>query len=183
MPVNSLTDFLSGPVLLDGPIFQDSRGEFRTIFAESLSQLASQGVPQFSQTNLIRGEYGSLRGFHAGTSHTNHWKAITCVQGEVLEAFLDLRSESQTFGQVRIHNATGLKNETILIPPGFGHGMQSVSPNTISIYTTNVEYSKQDEINVNPMSEEFAKLWTVPPIISDRDKNSQTLSKLASKLK
>lgn len=182
MPVDKLTDFSSGPVLIEGPIFQDSRGEFRTIFAESLVQLAHQGVPKFSQTNLIRGEYGSLRGFHSGSSRSNHWKAVTCVQGEVLEAFLDLRTGSLTFGQVRTYNATGLKNETILIPPGFGHGMQSISPNTISIYTTNVEYRDQDEIDVNPMSEEFTKLWNVPPILSDRDKNSQTLSKLMSEL-
>ena len=182
MPIDTLTDFIDGPVLIEGTIFNDSRGEFRTIYAESLVQGQFRKIPNFSQTNLIRGEYGALRGFHAGTTQSNHWKAVSCVQGEVLEAFLDLRYESPTFGQVRTHLTTGNKNELIIIPPGFGHGMQSVSRNTISVYSTNVEYKYQNEIDVNPLSQEFLRFWITPSILSSRDQKSKMLSELKSEL-
>ncbi len=178
MPVDKLSDFIGGPVIIEGPIFKDFRGEFRTIYAESLVLASYQEIPKFSQTNLIRGEYGALRGFHAGTIRSNHWKAVSCIQGEVLEAFLDLRPESSTFGQVRTHLASGVRNELIVIPPGFGHGMQSITSNTISVYSTNVEYKDQEEIDVNPLSQEYLNFWINPLIISQRDKKSKTISEL-----
>jgi dTDP-4-dehydrorhamnose 3,5-epimerase-like enzyme len=178
MPIDKLSDFVNGPILIEGPIFKDSRGEFRTVYAESLALVSYQEIPKFSQTNLIRGEFGALRGFHAGTIRSNHWKAVSCIQGEVLEAFLDLRLESTTFGQVRTYRASGSRNEMIIIPPGFGHGMQSITPNTISVYSTNVEYKDQEEIDVNPLSQEYSHFWINPLIISERDQKSKTVSEL-----
>jgi dTDP-4-dehydrorhamnose 3,5-epimerase-like enzyme len=178
MPIDKLSDFNNGPILIEGPIFKDARGEFRTVYAESLTLVSNQEIPKFSQTNLIRGELGSLRGFHAGTIRSNHWKAVSCIQGEVLEAFLDLRLESTTFGQVRTYRASGSRNEIIIIPPGFGHGMQSLTPNTVSVYSTNVEYKDQEEIDINPLSQEYSHFWINPIIISERDQKSKTVSEL-----
>jgi dTDP-4-dehydrorhamnose 3,5-epimerase len=66
----------------------------------------------------------------------------------------------------------------IIIPPGFGHGMQSITPNTISVYSTNVEYKDQEEIDVNPLSQEYSHFWINPLIISERDQKSKTVSEL-----
>lgn len=182
MPIDKLSDFVDGPLLIEGPIYGDSRGEFRTIYAESVAEKSFRNIPKFCQTNLIRGVFGALRGFHAGSVLNNHWKAVTCIDGEVLEAFLDLRIGSSTFGQVRTHLVSGSRNETIIVPPGFGHGMQTTSDNSISLYSTNVEYKYQKEIDVNPLSIEFSDVWITPSIISTRDQESKYLTEVIREL-
>lgn len=181
MVFNQLDDFHHGPTIIEGTIHKDSRGEFRTLFCSALSEEAFPEIPVFSQTNLIQGTFGALRGFHVGTLASNHWKIVSCIQGKVLEAFLDFRFGSPTFGQVRTLLASEERNESIIIPPGFGHAMQTQSPSSFSVYSTNVEFQYQDEIDINPVSEEILIQWKTPYVISDRDATSKTLREFINK--
>lgn len=175
MNVIPLSEFRDGPFIVEGQIHVDERGEFRTIQADSVVRQTYGQIPPFKQTNLVRGVKGALRGFHAGSVATNHWKAVTCVKGEVLEAFLDLREGSATFGNLGTHLAKGELNQLILVPPGFGHGMQSLTDQTLSIYSTTVEYIDQQEIDISPLSPELSELWMLPYVISQRDINAPHL--------
>ena len=136
------------------------------------------GLPEFGQLNVIRAKNRSLRGFHGALEAASHWKLVTCLAGEVIEGFLDIRSESNSFGMVATSKLRGPEPKMIVIPPGFAHAFQSLSDETISIYATNIEYKDQVEIDIQVLDGDWANLWEASPILSQRDKQAPTLEAL-----
>jgi len=174
----NLSDFEDGPKILPLKSFADSRGSFSMIY--QISELRKQytDLPELRQLNVIRARNRSLRGFHGAVEAAKHWKVVTCLAGEVIEGFLDIRSESKSFGMVATVKFRGIEPQIILIPPGFAHAFQSLSDETISLYATNIEYKDQAEIDIQVLDGDWANLWEASPILSQRDKQAPTLEAL-----
>jgi dTDP-4-dehydrorhamnose 3,5-epimerase-like enzyme len=136
----------------------------------------SELAPTFdaiAQVNLLSGVLGSLRGFHGADETENHWKVVTCVRGKVRDVALDLRIQSKTFGRCSYIDLGEEDSNSLVIPPGFAHAVQSLSNDSLTVYATNIPYSKNAEFEIYPLSEEFEFLWTLDPILSDRDQNAE----------
>ena len=129
-------------------------------------------LPDMVQFNLLNGVKGSLRGFHGAAIENNHWKILTCVNGVVKDAILDLRHESLTFGKIALIEISADSKQTLVIPPGFAHGVQSLSENSLTIYGTNIPYRLNKEFEINPLSGNWNQLWENPLILSKRDSNA-----------
>ena len=135
-------------------------------------------LPDLQQLNSIRAQENSLRGFHGALEIENHWKVVFCASGEIIEAFLDIRPDSKTFGFVGRLQVSASKPELIVIPPGFAHAFQSISQETISIYATNVEYANQSELDIQVIHKNWNNLWRDNAILSERDSQALTLDQL-----
>jgi dTDP-4-dehydrorhamnose 3,5-epimerase len=178
METINLSDFKDGPKIFPLKSFEDSRGSFSMIYQISELRKMYSDLPEFGQLNVIRAKNSSLRGFHGALEAASHWKLITCLAGEVIEGFLDIRSTSQSFGLVATSKFRGSDPKIIVIPPGFAHAFQSVSDETISIYATNIDYKDQVEIDIQVLDGDWANLWQASPILSQRDKEAPTLETL-----
>lgn len=129
-------------------------------------------LPQFQQINLLQGVRGSIRGFHWSESNANHWKIVTVVAGAVRDVVLDMRINSELLGTACYVDMDQSNQVSIVIPPGFAHGMQTLSATSSTIYATSVPYSKNCENSISPIKSGFENIWIEPKILSDRDSSS-----------
>jgi dTDP-4-dehydrorhamnose 3,5-epimerase len=165
------------PLFYSGEIRIDERGTFRELFSSSILKSFGEIIPPMQQTNSIVGVQGSIRGFHA---HRKSWKVLSCLTGEILEVFLDLRKESKDFGKsfsIRISQGDGI---VAIIPPEIAHAFQVTSPEATIVYASSTEYLEGSEIDINPQSVGLKNFWSTPLILSERDSKSVHLNEFLS---
>lgn len=129
-------------------------------------------LPQFQQVNILKGVKGSIRGFHWSESEANHWKIVTVVAGAVRDVVLDMRINSELLGTASYVDLDQGTQVSIVIPPGFAHGMQTLSANSSTIYATSISHCKNRENSISPIESGFEDIWIEPRILSDRDLKS-----------
>ncbi len=166
------------PLFYPGNVLEDNRGSFRELFSNSRLRSVGIEIPPIQQVNSIIGNHLSIRGFHA---HEDGWKILSCISGEITEAFLDLREESNDFGKSYSVKLSENDGTIVVIPPKVAHAFQVTSHTASIIYVTSAEYSEGSEIDINPMSAEVKKFWLTPGIISDRDTKSIDLGEFLQK--
>jgi dTDP-4-dehydrorhamnose 3,5-epimerase len=169
MPKEVKELFEDGPVVLFRKKFVDQRGSFEMIFQNTEFQKVFPQIPELVQTNAIWALRGALRGVHSAPLRENHWKVVTCVHGSVRDAVVDLRAKSPSFGELRTIDILADAPATLIIPPGFGHAVQGLSPESIVVYGSNVEYSNNKEFEINPINPRWVENWRKPIILSARD--------------
>jgi len=177
-----INDFKNGPTLLKLATNYDKRGSFTEVCNyPHLKSLHPNMPSSFLQINLIEAKLKALRGFHGAHEADNHWKIVTCVSGGIIDAYLDIRSSSDTFGEIAFVMMNSLELHTVIIPPGFAHAMQSTSKVSKVIYSTNKVYSDQKEIDINPFQGLRSTFWLQKPILSQRDSTAQSFVNLIKK--
>ena len=90
---------LKGCFILEPKIIKDERGYFMESFNEKTFQ---EGIGQkvtFVQDNQSFSTRGVLRGLHYQCGDHAQAKLVRVLQGEVLDVAVDLRPNSETFGQ------------------------------------------------------------------------------------
>lgn len=175
----AINNFKDGPTLLKLDTNFDQRGSFTEVFNYPYLKSLYPNMPSsFLQNNLIEAKLKALRGFHGARETDNHWKIVTCISGSVIDAYLDIRSSSETFGEIAFTILNSLELYTVIIPPGFAHAMQSTSEISKVIYSTNKVYSDQKEIDINPFQGLRSSFWLQQPILSQRDTTAQSFVNL-----
>ena len=164
--------------IFHGTRFYDDRGFFTERYKESEFEMA--GIPRFVQDNLSESSKGVIRGLHWQEDPFGQGKLVTCLTGSILDIALDIRKESETFGQ---HISVILKeNESnaLWIPPGFAHGFQSLEDKTKVFYKVTQYWNKNSEKSLNPINPSLGITWSnLEPLISEKDLNGLDLADLA----
>jgi dTDP-4-dehydrorhamnose 3,5-epimerase-like enzyme len=171
-----LEEITNGPRIFVRKRHADSRGSFEMAIEIELIKVFFPNIPNLHQVNILTNKKGSLRGFHGSAESENHWKVVTTISGSVREAFLDIRKKSNTYGKVSFIDLDHNSNSTLVIPPGFAHGVQSRKDNTIIMYATNISYKSNKEQFFHPISSIWEDLWEKPMIISEKDSNANVFS-------
>lgn len=113
-------------------------------------------------------------------------KLVRCISGHVYDVIVDLRSNSETFGQWRGFHLTGENMNTILVPAFFGHGYLVIEDSIVSYKCAEVFYGEGDsgimyndpDIGIQWPFEQIGGINNL--IISEKDKNLMTLQKYLS---
>lgn len=71
-------------------------------------------------------------------------KLVRCISGHVYDVIVDLRPESQTYGQWRGFHLTGENTLSLLVPAGFGHGYLVVEDSVVSYKCAEVFFGEGD---------------------------------------
>jgi dTDP-4-dehydrorhamnose 3,5-epimerase len=162
---------LSTPIIgcyvLQPVVRYDQRGYFvktlvKSIFSEfSLDAEFVEQYHSLSHKNVIRG-------MHFQRPPHDHVKLVYCTAGKVLDAVVDLRQESSSYGKV-FHLELSAENAKILyVPKGLAHGFEALEDNTLMMYQVSSEYSPDHDDGVRWSS--VAVPWrTEKPIVSSRD--------------
>lgn len=126
---------------------QDSFSDLRGVMAK-IAPVPSLNL-RFDQISITSNSAkGVFRGFHATKACDEH-KIITCLKGEIADYCLDLRLGSPTFLHCVRFQLTAGDGQTVLVPPGYGHGVESLSDNSEFIYCSDKPYRPLDEFVVN----------------------------------
>ena len=160
----------NAPTLLTRDTFFDLRGSFSMLFRQSEIARVTGHDLKFVQVNLIECEPYALRGWHVSPPEDEHWKIVTCIQGKVREAVLDVRSNSPTFGFASYSEMQSPKS-VLIIPPGYAHAFQTSENPSKVIYASTVGYENSREISIFPR-DPLWPIWDPVGEISERDANA-----------
>lgn len=134
-------------LVIEPKVWKDNRGYFYESF--STKTLAEAGVDaNFVQDNQSFSQRGTLRGLHAQAAPFAQGKLVRVITGSVLDIAVDIRKDSETFGQSFSIVLSGENHKQLWIPPGFLHGFLTLEDDTIFTYKVSNYYDKASEIGV-----------------------------------
>lgn len=169
---------IPGLLLLTLPAHPDDRGLFVKIFHESTLREAGIHFP-LAESYFSFSKKGVIRGMHFQTPPHAHAKIVFCPVGAIRDVVLDLRKESETFGQHFSQELSAENHHALYIPPGCAHGFESLVEGAMTYYLVSSEYSREHDAGVRWDS--FGAAWSVAqPIVSARDAGFASMADFAS---
>ena len=90
---------LEGCVVVTPKTFADERGYFMESFRESWLDSLPSFSGNFVQDNQSFSHYGTIRGLHFQEGEHAQSKLVRVLQGTILDAVVDIRQNSPTYGQ------------------------------------------------------------------------------------
>lgn len=137
-PINDLFVF-------EPKVWQDNRGYFYESFSQRVFEQAGIEV-NFVQDNQSFSQKGTLRGLHAQANPFAQGKLVRVIQGRVVDVAVDIRRDSETYGQHFAIELSGENHKQLWVPPGFLHGFLTLEDDTIFTYKVTNYYDKASEI-------------------------------------
>lgn len=134
-------------LVIEPKVWKDNRGYFYESYNSKL--FSDAGIDAtFVQDNQSFSQKGALRGLHAQKTPFEQGKLVRVLQGKVLDIAVDIRKESETFGQYFSIELSGDNHKQLWVPPGFLHGFLTLEDDTIFTYKVTNYYDKASEIGV-----------------------------------
>ena len=160
---------IDGLLVISPKIFSDERGYLFESWSEE--SFAKIGLDlNFVQDNQSFSNKGVLRGLHFQNPPFAQGKLVRVIKGSVLDVVVDLRKDSDTYGN---HFSIELNEENktfFWIPPGFAHGFIALEDNTIFAYKCTAVYNSASEEGLLWGDKDLDIDWgDINPLVSDKD--------------
>ncbi|MCD4731051.1 MAG: dTDP-4-dehydrorhamnose 3,5-epimerase [Bacteroidales bacterium] len=170
----------NGLLIIQPKVFEDDRGYFFEWFREDI--LKSFGVNlKFVQDNEAKSQKHVLRGLHFQNPPFAQGKLVRVVQGAVLDIVVDIRKNSETYGESFSRELSGKNKTMIWIPPGFAHGYLSLEDDTVFQYKCTGYYNKDSEGSIRWDDPDLNIDWDIKePIVSSKDKSAPLFNEFES---
>jgi dTDP-4-dehydrorhamnose 3,5-epimerase len=126
----------------------DSRGEFLKVQPEIFMQSKLGSVAVSNNPKA-----GTIRGIHLQIEPFAEEKIITCIQGSTFEVIIDLRPNSESFGNIATFELSRRLGNQVYLPKGIAHGFQTLMPDTILQYVLTSEYSPEHSYSIDPFGD------------------------------
>ena len=161
---------IKGLIEIFPKVFGDQRGFFLETFNASRYNDILRNI-QFVQDNFSSSNKGVLRGLHFQNPPYSQGKLVQVITGSALDVAVDLRRNSETYGQhVKVLLSSEKRNQ-FWIPEGFAHGFIALEDNTIFSYKCTNYYNPQSEVTILWNDRNLKIDWQIDnPIISPKDK-------------
>ncbi|MBI4791971.1 MAG: dTDP-4-dehydrorhamnose 3,5-epimerase [Deltaproteobacteria bacterium] len=176
--MNVIETELTGVILLEPLVFEDSRGFFMETFQRKRYEKA--GIPvDFVQDNLSFSTKNTLRGLHYQHPH-GQAKLIQVVHGAVYDVAVDIRLGSPTFGRWAGAELSADNKRQIFIPAGFAHGFVVLSETASFVYKCSDYYFPDCEGGINHADPALAIRWPGGDhLLSEKDRRFPSLQDIA----
>jgi dTDP-4-dehydrorhamnose 3,5-epimerase len=164
---------LEGCVVVTPKIVTDERGYFMESYRESWLDSLPSFSGNFVQDNQSFSHYGTIRGLHFQEGKYAQSKLVRVLQGTILDAVVDIRQNSPTYGQHIVMELSAEKNNQLWIPKGFAHGFSVLSETAVVCYKCDAYYNKDAESGIHPLDADLAIDWQLPTAkqwISEKDR-------------
>lgn len=162
--------------IIDAKIYGDNRGYFMETYKESDFQEHGLNY-KFVQDNQSSSRRGVLRGLHFQKTYPQA-KLVRVLSGEVFDVAVDLRGDSETYGQWVGVMLSGENRKQLVVPRGFAHGFVVVSEYAEFAYKCDELYHPEDEGGIVWNDTDIAVDWpdVGDILLSDKDKRNPTLA-------
>ena len=163
-------------LIIEPIVHYDDRGYFFESYKNNLINHIS-----FVQDNESKSSKNTIRGLHFQNPPYEQTKLVRCVSGKVLDIAVDLRSDSETYGEHFKLVLSGLNKKQFFIPRGFAHGYLVLSREAIVSYKVDNYYSPSHDNGIKWDDENLNINWGVNKldiIVSEKDNNLPPLRKI-----
>jgi len=177
--VNIEETFIKGLLLVKPSVHKDERG----YFLESYNKKNLESIVnlEFVQDNESLSQKNVLRGLHFQKPPDAQDKLVRTITGSVLDIVVDLRKDSNTYGEHFKHILSDKNKTQLYIPAGFAHGFLVLENNTIFSYKCTRYYNKGSEDAILWNDKTLNIDWNIDnPIISEKDKNAKIFANFTS---
>jgi dTDP-4-dehydrorhamnose 3,5-epimerase len=171
------TDF-PGLMIFEPKVFEDSRGYFFESFNEQTCKANGIDI-KFVQDNQAKSSFGVIRGLHYQLGPYSQTKFIRVLTGSIIDAVVDLRKGSPTFGKSFSIELNANNHLQLLVPKGFAHGYSVISETAEVFYKCDDFYHKEAEAGIMFNDPALNIDWKIPEdqqIISEKDQLHPTLA-------
>ena len=158
-------------------VFEDNRG----YFFESYNQktFSIEGIEiNFVQDNQASSSFGVIRGLHFQMDPFAQTKLIRVLSGEIIDAVVDIRKSSPTYGKAYTILLSAENKKQLLVPKGFAHGYSVISQTAEVFYKCDEFYHKECEGGIAWNDPALNIDWQIPTdriVVSDKDQNYSAL--------
>jgi dTDP-4-dehydrorhamnose 3,5-epimerase len=166
-------------LLIEPSVYGDDRGFFYESFNQKkIEELVGYPV-HFVQDNHSLSQRGVLRGLHYQDSPYEQGKLVRVIDGEVFDVAVDIRPDSEYFGQWAGVHLSAENKQQLWIPPGFAHGFLTLSDQAQFLYKTTAYYAPQAEKCIAWNDPTINIKWPIlaSPILSAKDVLGQPLKR------
>ena len=171
---------IEGPLEIFPDLYQDSRGYFYESWnSEKFNKLIEKKI-NFVQDNQSLSFCNVIRGLHYQLNPKPQSKLVRVIKGRVFDVIVDLRLNSETFGEWTGIEINETKKNQLWIPFGFAHGFMTLSEYAILQYKVTDFWSSKYEKCLLWNDNEINILWpefyedSQKFIISEKDSNGIT---------
>jgi|SRR5580704_7445404 dTDP-4-dehydrorhamnose 3,5-epimerase len=163
---------ISGAKVIDPSPLVDYRGRFmRTWCAREFADHGLNFLPV--QANMgFSFQKGTTRGMHFQDASALEAKLVRCTRGSIFDVVLDLRPESQTYGQWYGTELSAENGRMLYLPEHCAHGYQTLEEETEMHYMASQFYTPTAAHGVRYDDPAFAIRWPLTAtMVSDQDRN------------
>lgn len=136
---------IQGCFTIESHIITDARGYFMESFNEKTFQEKTGTNVHFVQDNQSFSAQGVLRGLHYQTGEFAQAKLVRVISGSVLDVAVDIRPDSETFGDYVAVLLSAENQKQFFIPRGFAHGFLVLSETATFFYKCDNFYNRESE--------------------------------------
>ena len=153
---------LAGLYSLQHRVYEDGRGRFARLFCEGTLAAFGQ-VFHVRQINHSRtAGKGTVRGLHYQRPPQAEAKLICCLRGAVWDVAVDIRRGSPTFLHWHAERLEAGDGRSLLLPPGFAHGFQTLTEEAELLYLHSADYAPEHEDGLAAGDPLLAIDWPLP---------------------
>ncbi|QUM83554.1 dTDP-4-dehydrorhamnose 3,5-epimerase [Moritella sp. 28] len=164
--------------IIEPKVFGDERGFFvETWNEERFAEMVANR--KFVQDNHSKSKKGILRGLHYQTNNTQG-KLVRVVSGAVFDVAVDLRKDSDTFGEWVGEVLSAENKRQLWVPEGFAHGFYVLSDEAEFVYKCTNYYDPSSEHSLLWNDPAIGIDWPIAenqqPLLSEKDKKGILLN-------
>jgi dTDP-4-dehydrorhamnose 3,5-epimerase len=160
----------------------DNRGFFMRVFDEKLFEAHGLNRRWVQENHSRTEQKGIIRGLHFQLPPYAETKLIRCISGAVFDVFVDLRSDSDTFGQWDAIELSAENKLMVIVPRGFAHGFCTLTKTSEVVYKVDNFYSKEHEAGLIWNDPDLSIDWPVRnPVLSEKDHKNLTFKEFINK--
>ena len=167
---------LADVIFVEPLVHRDERGWFAETFRES--EFRMHGISaNFVQDNQSRSTAkGILRGLHFQKQPAAQGKLVRCVVGEIFDVAVDIRMGSRTYAKWVSAVLSADNHAMMWVPPGFAHGMLTITEIAEVSYKVTAEYSASHDRSIRWNDPTIGIRWPVNhPVLSEKDAEAPLL--------
>lgn len=179
MPFEFIPQKIKDVILVKPKVFGDNRGFFMESYKKS--EFFANGITtEFNQDNHSKSGARVLRGLHYQKSPYAQAKLVRCSKGRIYDVAVDIRPNSETFGQYVKVELSEDNKQMLFIPEGFAHGFVVLSDEAELLYKASGEYAPQADSGIIWNDKDINIDWEIDfdPILSEKDQIQKTLKEL-----
>ena len=162
---------IDGVYIVEPKVFGDHRGFFMESYKKS--DFIENGIDvEFNQDNHSKSTAHVLRGLHYQAKPYGQAKLVRCSKGRIYDVAVDIRPNSETFGQYVKVELSEANKHMLFIPEGFAHGFVVLSDEAEIIYKASGEYCPEADRGIAWNDPTLNIDWEIDfePVLSEKDK-------------
>jgi dTDP-4-dehydrorhamnose 3,5-epimerase len=162
----------------------DNRGFFMRTFDDNAFKEKGLDREWVQENHSKSDKKHIIRGLHFQLPPFSETKMVRCINGSVLDVFVDLRKDSETFGQWDSIELSADNKKMIFIPKGFAHGFCTLTEESEVVYKVDNFYSQENERGLLWNDKKVGISWPIDkPFLSEKDEKNMTLEQFITKYK